>query len=231
MYSRALVYSDYQGTALENAWRVIGLEQAAGIFWEPAWQRWAVGSADAVVVFFNLAYIFTFLPIIALAAVTLYVADRSRYRYYRNVTLFSFVLALLAFMLFPLAPPRMIDEFFIDTIKVFGPSGYASREFANYYNAYASMPSLHFSWALMFGVMFLRTPMWWIRLLGVIYPAMTLFAITVTANHYIVDAVGGGLLIAASFLSVELCRRLPPALSLLPGSGRGYRGRITPSHK
>jgi hypothetical protein len=33
---------------------------------------------------------------------------------------------------------------------------------------------------------------------------MTFFAITITANHYIMDAVGGGLLMTASFAIVEL---------------------------
>jgi len=107
-------------------------------------------------------------------------------------------------MIFPLAPPRMIAEHFVDTIKAFGPSGYASREFANYYNAYAAMPSLHFSWTVMFGVLFLSTPNKWIKVFGVIYPTMTLLAITITGNHYIMDAVGGGLLVLGAFLTMEL---------------------------
>ena len=204
MYTRALVFSDFQGTALTNAWRVIEFEKNLGFFWEPAWQSWAIASAKSLVIFFNWAYIVTFWPIILTAAVILYFTDRNRYRYYRNIVLLSFVIALLGFMLFPLAPPRMIAEYFVDTIKAFGPSGYASREFANYYNAYAAMPSLHFSWTVMFGIMFLRANNKWIKVLGVIYPVLTLFAITITGNHYIMDAVGGGLLVLASFLTMEL---------------------------
>jgi hypothetical protein len=33
---------------------------------------------------------------------------------------------------------------------------------------------------------------------------MTLFAITITANHYIMDAIGGILLMTAAFVTVEL---------------------------
>ena len=33
---------------------------------------------------------------------------------------------------------------------------------------------------------------------------MTLFAITITGNHFIMDAIGGGLLILASFLAMEV---------------------------
>ena len=204
MYTRALVFSDFQATALSNARRVIDFEQSIGFFWEPVWQSWAIDSAKSLVIFFNWAYIVTFWPIILTAAVILYVTNRTRYAYYRNVVLVSFIIALLGFMLFPLAPPRMIAEHFVDTIKAFGPSGYASREFANYYNAYAAMPSLHFSWTVMFGIMFLRTNNTWIKIFGVFYPTMTLFAITITGNHYIMDAVGGGLLILASFMTIEL---------------------------
>jgi len=204
MYTRSLVFADSQATALSNAGNIISLEQSLGLFWEPQWQQWAITSANFLVVFFNWAYIVTFGPIIITTALILYFANRARYRYYRNVVLLSFAFALVAFMLFPLAPPRMMAGHFVDTIKAFGPVFYASRDFANFYNPYAAMPSLHFSWTVMFGILFLRTPNKWVRILGVIYPTMTLFAITITANHYIMDAIGGGLLITAAFATVEL---------------------------
>lgn len=204
MYTRSLVFDDFQAIALANAKNIISLEQSLGLFWEPQWQQWAITSAKSLVVFFNWAYIITFWPIIIATALILYFANRARYRYYRNIVLLSFVFALVGFTLFPLAPPRMMAGQFVDTIKAFGPVFYASREFANFYNPYAAMPSLHFSWTVMFGILFLRTPNKWVRMLGVIYPTMTLFAITITANHYIMDAIGGGLLTAAAFATVEL---------------------------
>ena len=217
MYTRALVFTDFQGTALANARRVIDFEKSAGFFWEPGWQSWAIESARSLVIFFNWAYIVTFFPVVISAAVILYITNRDRYRYYRNIVLISFLIALVGFMLFPLAPPRMIAEHFVDTINAFGPSGYASREFTNYYNAYAAMPSLHFGWTVMFGIMFLRTNNKLIQVFGVIYPTMTLFAITITGNHYIMDAIAGGLLVLASYLTIELGFRrrffLPAILS------------------
>ena len=178
-----------------------------GFFWEPTWQSWAIDSTKSLVIIFNWTYIVTFFPIVIVASVILYFTNRGRYKYYRNIVLVSFVIALLGFMLFPLAPPRMLVEHFVDTISIFGPSGYASREFANYYNAYAAMPSLHFSWTLMFGIMFLRTKNMLLKISGVIYPTVTLFAITITGNHFIMDAIGGGILILISFLVVEFSFR------------------------
>lgn len=204
MYTRSLVFDDFQAIAFANALNIISLERSLGLFWEPQWQQWAITSAKFLVVFFNWAYIVTFGPVIITTALILYFADRARYRYYRNIVLLSFAFALMGFMLFPLAPPRMMAGHFVDTIKDFGPFFYASRDFANFYNPYAAMPSLHFSWTLMFGILFLRTPNKWVRILGLIYPTTTLIAITITANHYIMDAIGGGLLITASFATVEL---------------------------
>ena len=222
MYTRKLAFTDFETIALDNAKRIISLEKSLGFFWEPEWQAWTISSAKSLVVFFNWAYIITFWPIILTIAFILYVVNRRRYVYFRNVVLLSFVFALLGFMLFPLAPPRMLADHFVDTIKAFGPAFYASREFANFYNPYAAMPSLHFSWTIMLGVLFLRTPSIWMKVLGVLYPALTLVAITVTANHYIMDAIGGALLIGASFAVMEFVfrRRL-----FLPGAVERLRLR------
>ena len=204
MYTRALVFDDFVATARANAIKIISLEQSLGFFWEPEWQAWTIGSAKALVVLFNWTYIVTFWPIILTTGTILYITNRPRYRYYRNIVLLSFALALIWFVLFPLAPPRMMGDHFVDTIKAFGPTFYASREFANFYNPYAAMPSLHFSWTIMFGVLFLRMPNKLVKIFGIIYPTTTLLAITITANHYIMDAIAGGVLMIAAFALMDL---------------------------
>ena len=204
MYSRVLVFDDFGATALSNASAVISFEKSLGFFWEPDWQAWAIDSAKNLVIFFNWAYIITFWPILLTTGFILYLVNRRRYRYYRNLVLVRFIAALIGFMVFPLARPRMMAEHFVDTIKTFGPTFYARREFANFYNQYAAMPSLHFSWTLMFGILFIRTPGKWFKVVGVLYPAITLLAITITANHYIMDAIGGSILILLAFAVIEL---------------------------
>ena len=227
MYTRKLVFPDIETAALDNARRIVSLEKSLGFFWEPHWQSWAVDSARGVVIFFNWAYFITFFPIVLTTGIILYFANRQRYYYYRNVVLISFIIALLMYMLFPLAPPRMLADHFVDTIKLFGPPSYASREAANYYNAFAAMPSVHFSWTVILGIMFLRSGSRWLKILGVVYPTMTLFAITVTGNHYILDAVGGVVVMAASFAMVELGLRrrffLPQAWRRLRAVGSQRR--------
>ena len=207
MFARKYLLSDIDVIAMANSFRVIDLERTLGFFWEPRWQEWAIASGRWLIIFFNWAYILTFLPVAALTAIIVYRTSWDTYVYYRSVILISFAVALLVFVLFPLAPPRMITGYFVDSIHVFGPQGYSSRDFQAFYNVFAAMPSLHFSWTIMFGVLYFRTGKPLLRAAGVVYPTLTFFAITITANHYIVDAIAGGVVILASFLTYEVILR------------------------
>ena len=204
MYTRKLVYSDFEAQALENAQKIVELERSFGFFWEPTWQSWTVETAKSAVLFFNWAYIVTFGPAVIVIAIVVYVTNRERYWYYRNVILISFAVALVGYMLFPLAPPHMLALHFVDTIKEFGPTAYASGTTANYYNAYAAMPSLHFAWTVIIGVMLLRMRWKPLKVLGILYPVITLFAIIVTGKHFFLDAAGGAVVMIWSFALVEL---------------------------
>ena len=85
---------------------------------------------------------------------------------------------------------------FVDTLDTIGGLwSYHSSAAKAIANPFAAMPSLHFGWALWCGTLlwsFARNP--FVRALSVIYPAMTLLAIVVTANHYCLDAVGGAVI-------------------------------------
>ena len=208
MFVRKFLIPDIEAVAFANATRIASFEFAGGFLWEPHWQEWAIQTSRALVIFFNYAYVITFWPIIITVGAVLYFLDRDRYFHYRNVILLSFVLALIVFAIFPLAPPRYLPEYgFVDSIQRFGPTGYGGRDMAVFYNAFAAMPSLHFGWTVLFGVMFIRMKYVWLKPFGVLYPAMTFFAITISGNHYIFDAVGGAAVIAASFLIYETSSR------------------------
>ena len=67
------------------------------------------------------------------------------------------------------------------------------------------MPSLHFGWTILFGILFWNTrgPIWvtlCLKLWGISYPILTFFAITLTGNHYIMDAIGGAIVALLSLL-------------------------------
>jgi len=203
MLIRQIIAADINAVAFIHAQDVINLEKDLGFFWEPTLQSWAIETSDTMVVFFNWAYILTFYPIIITASVILYMKSRHRYRYYRNVVLISFLFALAAFAIFPLAPPRMLAKEFVDTMAIFGPSIYSGAEGASFYNAFAAMPSLHFGWSVLFGLIFFRSGSHFLRIFAFIYPLMMLFTIVVTGNHYFLDAIAGGIVIVISFGTVN----------------------------
>ena len=219
MLVRRFMIPNLESVAFENAVKVTSLESAWGFFLEPKWQSWLIENSKALVIFLNWAYIVTFAPIILVTAVLVYMKDWPRYIYYRNVILMSFVFALLLFAFFPLAPPRFLPEHgFVDTLRwVGGPtSWYGGTDMAAaiYYNVFAAMPSLHFGWSLLFGVLYFKMGPAWLKICGILYPTITLFAITLTGNHYIVDAIGGGAVALASYLVYEGSLRLKTRTSL-----------------
>ncbi len=179
-----------------------------GFLWEPGWQTWAVEHVNGIVVFLNWAYIITYWPVILALALLLFIFNRRRYYFYRTVVLFNFIGALFIFMLFPVASPFAIPSVgLVDTIQTYGPTFYGTPEMSSYYNISAAMPSLHFSWTVILGVLLWRTLPGRVRFLGLLYPVLTFFSIVITGNHFILDAAGGGLLAVVSFGLVAL---LPP---------------------
>ena len=221
MITRKLVFENVEAVATANALKLVSLESSLGLFWELDLQRWLLDGAHHVIVFFNWSYILTFFPIIIPTGIILYKINLKKYIYYRNIILLSLFIAVVVYALFPLAPPRMISGTgIVDTIQSFGPAQYNSRETQFYYNAFAAMPSIHFGWTVLFGVMFFSTGFWWLRILGVLYPTITFFAIVATGNHYILDAIGGAGVIAIAFLINRMLIRktlpLSPSLLYIP---------------
>jgi hypothetical protein len=68
-------------------------------------------------------------------------------------------------------------------------------------NQYAAMPSLHFAWSLWCGLgLFPVLKHRWAKALAVLYPVMTLLAIVITANHFVLDAIGGAAVLGLGWL-------------------------------
>jgi hypothetical protein len=124
------------------------------------------------------------------------------YRGARTVLVATTLLALLGFYLYPTAPPRLLPHGdYVDTVLKFHTWGsLADPNIAEHSNQFAAMPSLHIGWALWCGLaIFAAARHTWVRVLGLAYPVGTLVVIIGTANHYILDAVGGVAIIALAF--------------------------------
>jgi hypothetical protein len=111
------------------------------------------------------------------------------------------VSALIGFWFYPLAPPRMLPGY-IDTVLAFNTWGlYDSSPIATVSNQYAAMPSLHTAWSLwcMLAIVHVAKRRW-VKVLAVCYPLCTVVVILGTANHFILDAVGGVATLACGFV-------------------------------
>ena len=185
--------------AFSNAREVIRVEEALGLFFEEGLQE-AFLDWRPFIQFWNLFYgTFHFVVTIA-ALVLLFRRYPGRYPRWRNALAATTGLALIGFATYPLMPPRLLPASygFVDTLRIYGGLwSFESGPVAQVSNQYAAMPSLHFAWSAW--STFVLYPMLdraWARVAVVLYPAATVFAIVVTANHFWLDAVGGALVLA-----------------------------------
>ncbi|MBT2366318.1 phosphatase PAP2 family protein [Streptomyces sp. ISL-10] len=187
--------------AESHARQIHSVESALGIDIEHRVNQ-AVVRTDWAEAFFDFYYTsFHFVVPLGILAV-LYVRRPSDYRWARSSLAFATVLALLGFWMYPLAPPRLMPGMgFIDTVH--GPQDLAHPDYGAMTavtNQYAAMPSLHFGWSLWCGlVVLVLAPRLWMKLLALLHPLFTVCAIVATANHWVLDAVGGAAVVGAGF--------------------------------
>ncbi|KUM81031.1 bifunctional glycosyltransferase 87/phosphatase PAP2 family protein [Streptomyces curacoi] len=188
-------------TAEEHGEEIHSVERALHIDIE-YWVNHAVVKIDWLREFFDFYYTsFHFGVPLAILGV-LYWRRPVDYRWARSGIGFATVFALIGFWLYPLAPPRLMPGLgVIDTVH--GPQDFSKPDYGTLTeltNQYAAMPSLHFGWSLWCGLVILvLAPRWWMKALGLLHPFFTVTAIVVTGNHWVLDAVGGALVVGAGF--------------------------------
>jgi PAP2 superfamily len=198
-----------QPRAFRNQIYLTDLERFLHIYTESAVQKAFLGARWFIKVM-NVYYGTLHFIITAGLLVWVYLRRHEHYRQYRNLLGMTTALALIGYFAFPLAPPRMTPchDCFVDTLDTIGGLwSYHSSAAKAIANPFAAMPSLHFGWALWCGTLlwsFARNP--FVRALSVIYPAMTLLAIVVTANHYWLDAVGGAIIFFTASYTLRFLR-------------------------
>ncbi|QCD55621.1 bifunctional glycosyltransferase 87/phosphatase PAP2 family protein [Streptomyces hawaiiensis] len=187
--------------AEEHGRQIHDLERALRLDIEH-WVNHTVVGIDWLRDFFDHYYTsFHFVVPLAVLAV-LYGRRPGDYRWARSALGFATLLALVGFWLYPLAPPRLMPTLgFIDTVH--GTQDFTQPDYGTLTaltNQYAAMPSLHFGWALWCGlVIAVLAQRWWTKALGLLHPLCTACAIVATANHWVLDAAGGALVVAVGF--------------------------------
>jgi hypothetical protein len=211
-----------QEQALNNASRVIELEKRLFLFHEEALQALIIDQHQLVTLV-NWIYIWGHWPVIGLVAAWLYMNRPGTYPVVRNAFLISGGIGLVIFATFPVAPPRFTDLSLVDTVTEYSRS-YRLFQPPEFSNIYAAVPSLHFGWNLLIGIVLVReAPRLGFKVLGVVLPLAMFAAIVLTANHFVIDAVFGAAVALAGLgiaLSLQIYRRRPQEVRLPAGVWR-----------
>jgi hypothetical protein len=199
--------------AFQHARDVINFERGVHIFVEPTVQAWASGS-QVVVDAASWIYLNAQTTTMIAALLWLYVQRNSSFYFVRNMMIVSMAIALVGYIVFPTAPPRMLPEWgFADTVAdltgVHTDSVTANARF----NPYAAIPSMHLAMALMIGWPLAKLvrnrpgQIFW-RL----YPVLVTFVIVATANHFLADAFFGACTAAVAAYAAAWLARARPAV-------------------
>jgi PAP2 superfamily len=173
----------------------------------------------------SVCYSATHLVVPAAVLVLLYRRTPARYAVWRDTFLILLAMALVAFALYPTMPPWLMPRSyrFVDTAHVFGSDGPVhialhsnvgppSGNPWGFSNPFAAVPSLHATWAL-----WAALAAWpvvrhrWVKVLLAAYPPVMLLSVVVTANHWVLDAVIGVVMLAASWGVARAIDRLRSA--------------------
>lgn len=126
-----------------------------------------------------------------------------RYRAERRSFVIMALIGLAVFWFAPTAPPRLIaGSGVLDTVSHFHTIGsYENGATKHAADQFASMPSLHFAFALWCAITIFRVarrPV--VRYGGFIYPLLTGLDVLATGNHYVLDIPAGAAALGLGYL-------------------------------
>jgi hypothetical protein len=196
--TRGLVEGD-RDVAIEHGRAIAGLERTLHLFAEPAVQR-AAGAVPELLTLLGGAYLT--LHLLLTAALLLWLHQRRPVAFapVRNTLLIASAIALVGFLLYPTAPPRLASVGLNDTVS--GRHVDLNKGLVSFlYNPFAAMPSLHMGYALVVagaGVRYARSYV--ARGLALAYPLVVLPIIVATGNHFFFDAAAGAAVVGLAFV-------------------------------
>jgi hypothetical protein len=176
-------------------------EQRLHVWIEPAVNRFA-SAHNSIGLSAGYIYALAHVTVTLVVLAVLWRRHPDAYPILRNVLLMMSLLALVAFWLWPVSPPRLTVDGFTDIVvrhDILG-AAHVRKGLVNYY---AAMPSLHVAWACWCaGSLALTSRTTWRHVVW-LYPVLMTFVVVATANHYLVDAAAGAALAAASLTVVK----------------------------
>jgi hypothetical protein len=208
--SRGLV-SGGRSIAVRHAHDIVSLEETLHLRWEINFERLA-SDIPGLLALFGFGYAVFHLAVTGTALVWLHRrAQPQAFAVIRTALLIASTAALIGFIAFPAAPPRLAGVGLVHA-SAQGPVNLESGALQWFYNPYAAMPSLHVAYATLVGFALFRwgpRPYW--RWAGVAYPAWIAAEVVATGNHFVLDALVGAGVAAASLIAASTLTRFGPA--------------------
>lgn len=210
------VYEVIRGAGTENVQAalshtddIVAVEQALGVYVERSVQQAfeAIPFAPALL---GLLYVSLHFAGTAIALTWIHRKHPDRFPIVRTTFVAATALALVGYVFFPAAPPRLAGLGFSDTVTHSTGLDLSSDLLGALYNPFAAVPSLHFGYALIVGIALAtiaERPV--VRVLGAVYPAAMLLIIVATGNHFFLDAALGGLAVVIGWVAARAVLATP----------------------
>jgi hypothetical protein len=207
------VYAAYEATrglvaggahvALRHAQDIVSLERSLHIFVEDSVQHAAL-AVPGLIGTLDFAYLTLHLSLTGAVLLWLHRRRADAYPFVRTTLLLATALAVVGYVVFPTAPPRLSGLGIADTISG-GHVDLNAGLVSSLYNPFAAVPSMHIGYALIVGTSLARhAPRLIARLAGLAYPPFVLLVIVATGNHFLVDAAAGAAVAAVALLVARL---------------------------
>jgi hypothetical protein len=207
------VYAMYEATrglaaggahvARRHAQDVVSLERSLHIFVEGPVQDAAL-AVPGLVGTFGFLYLALHLSTTGGLLLWLHRRRPAAYPLVRTTLLLATALAVVGYVVFPTAPPRLSGVGIVDTVS----GGYVNLNrglVSSLYNPFAAVPSMHVGYALIVGVSLVRYARHLVtRLAGLAYPPFVLLVIVATGNHFLVDAAAGAAAVGVALFAARL---------------------------
>ena len=204
--TRGLVVGDAD-VASAHANRLVAVERSLHLLFEANVQR-AVHALPGLTGLLGVAYLTLHLAVTAGVLLWLHRRRPAAFPFVRTTLLLASGLALVGFLVYPTAPPRLAGIGIADTVS----NGHVDLNrglVSSLYNPYAAVPSMHVGYALIVGaslLLYARRPL--ARALGALYPPFVLLVVVATGNHFFFDAAAGAVVaVVAAAAAARLTRR------------------------
>jgi hypothetical protein len=214
--ARGLVVGD-AADAGRHAREVVALERSLHVFSEGNVQH-AADTLPGFTGLLGVAYLTLHLSVTAGILVWLHQRRPAVFPFVRTTLLLASGLALLGFLVYPTAPPRLAGVGLVDTVSN-GRVDLNHGLVSSLYNRDAAVPSMHVGYALVVGAsVFRHARSHLAHLAGALYPLFVLVVVVATGNHFFFDAAAGAITVALGAGATLLISRpsTPDRLARLP---------------